>query len=623
MKYQSRLKLTSWATLFNFALGLLIMPAQLSPTLARADATPTPSSIPIAADDTQCGNICNSIPDPSKSITSHGSPWNTNDTRLCAGLIINPNDSVCTVNIRPEVASLAAQVDAGDINSGITNTKGASADCKKAMGILQACQNHANPSQLSQQCAAYKASNDQNIVNGIPALIGVGSAATAACWIACFQGPLWEAACGALSMAGGSLEIDISTKIRENSAVSDYLKGATVLGIPPEAFIGLGSAEAAAGLYMGARGGSRAATRSNSKDSTPARDYGAEPPEKNPWKETDTPDRDSSSRKANKGGKSSNKLACATAVLETTMIGIRSASLDNILRGRDESCNTIRSLAYTGGTLGGGTGGGSYTGSAAAVASDASDTSGSGRRTPQQALDRLMSCASSGTAMSTCIANNGNQLSSAAAGVIDPFFSNPNSLSQLKDNLPNLDRVMGAAKTGGAGSAMNAAMPGGMGSGPTAAEMKGLIDTIGKEVKNFGPIPGLRGTYSGGGARGSSGSNSDPGFAALLNFGQNRTPGSASASTNLLNFKAGLDAKIEVGADIWHSGFKGSIFQIVSVRTAKSLPQLTDLEWSTPLNRAAHGLRNNLSSTPTSKGAHSQGSSTLLKNSLHPLILPK
>ena len=43
-------------------------------------------------------------------------------------------------------------------------------------------------------------------------------------------------------------------------------------------------------------------------------------------------------------------------------------------------------------------------------------------------------------------------------------------------------------------------------------------------------------------------------------------------------------------ADIWHAGFNGSIFQIVSDKIDKNRDQVNELEWDTPLNRALSGL---------------------------------
>jgi hypothetical protein len=42
--------------------------------------------------------------------------------------------------------------------------------------------------------------------------------------------------------------------------------------------------------------------------------------------------------------------------------------------------------------------------------------------------------------------------------------------------------------------------------------------------------------------------------------------------------------------DIWHAGYKGSIFQIVSTKIVQSKARIDSLDWSTPLNRALVGL---------------------------------
>ncbi|MGK5085470.1 hypothetical protein WDW37_19455, partial [Bdellovibrionota bacterium FG-1] len=42
--------------------------------------------------------------------------------------------------------------------------------------------------------------------------------------------------------------------------------------------------------------------------------------------------------------------------------------------------------------------------------------------------------------------------------------------------------------------------------------------------------------------------------------------------------------------DIWHEGFGGTIFQIVSTKLVKNQDRIENLEWDTPLNRALVGL---------------------------------
>lgn len=48
-----------------------------------------------------------------------------------------------------------------------------------------------------------------------------------------------------------------------------------------------------------------------------------------------------------------------------------------------------------------------------------------------------------------------------------------------------------------------------------------------------------------------------------------------------------------LGNDIFHSEYKGSIFELVSTRIDESKDKVMTLEWSTPLNRALNGLSNN------------------------------
>ncbi|HCM40454.1 MAG: hypothetical protein A2Z97_03825 [Bdellovibrionales bacterium GWB1_52_6] len=100
------------------------------------------------------------------------------------------------------------------------------------------------------------------------------------------------------------------------------------------------------------------------------------------------------------------------------------------------------------------------------------------------------------------------------------------------------------------------------------------------------------GVYSGGSGGGSGavggGSGKNP-FGDLSAFGKKKDEAVEGPALLKLSAKDSDISSLN-DDDIWHSTFKGTIFEIVSHRLTKSRDKILPGEWATPLNRALMGL---------------------------------
>ena len=96
----------------------------------------------------------------------------------------------------------------------------------------------------------------------------------------------------------------------------------------------------------------------------------------------------------------------------------------------------------------------------------------------------------------------------------------------------------------------------------------------------------LSGAYGGG--RGASlSSAAKP--ASPFGFGM-KGPGLTGGPAEATFEKMKKAPELQEGGDIFHEGYAGSIFDIVSVKLTKTHDRIDELEWDTPLNRALAGL---------------------------------
>ncbi len=607
-KFEKEFKSATLATLFSFSTSVMPLPALADPTANPSPPTNVGASLEKVSEvstnqsSSYCDTICSNQSAASKSITGDpGAPWGSDDDTLCAGVIINNNNTACSVQITPAVAALASKVKAGN-----PSTPGS---CTSAANIFSLCQIHANPTTLGPLCSAYNGATNPLVTNGEIGLMTVESLTVAACAIATvldFTGspsaPIADRACAALGIIDGVTEIGITTAMTTNANIQAYLDNASIIGMNNQSFQGtfegLGAAQVVVGGVAGVtslRGGPKPQDAEGAANGGKAGKGANQSSKKLVEEVADTSAKKSSKRMAG----SAIGLALATATL-----GMRAAAFQSIQNAGQNTCRQIMSLAggpsIHVGPGSGIAGGGSSTNVTATVGS-----SGSG--SPQATLNSFMSCTQSGGSVSTCASQNGVPLSSAASAALGPILNQPDASNQLNSALPNLNAVMSAAGSGGAGAAMGTATPGGLPQS-LADELKGFQNVVAQELPNLSTHGLSNPAATSGGMARNQASTTD-----LLTFGQNRNLASAS-NTTALQFKgAALDPRVQNSSDIWHTDWKGSIFQIISARTSQSASQVEQLEWSTPLNRAMHGLKN----TPASINAKSAATS------LHPLILPR
>lgn len=162
-------------------------------------------------------------------------------------------------------------------------------------------------------------------------------------------------------------------------------------------------------------------------------------------------------------------------------------------------------------------------------------------------------------------------------------------LDQGEDPASIVRGAMGSPAGGGSS-------PGLGGGGP----MSDAIKALEQDFKD-GKLDELLGSSSGGGASsGGAGAKkeAEPDFGSL--FG--RKSGSDSSGYGLLKMNGERGPASGSDSDIWHTGSKHSIFQIVSNRIDKSREKIHVLEWASPLNRALMGLPSKRRVPASSKG---------------------
>jgi hypothetical protein len=190
------------------------------------------------------------------------------------------------------------------------------------------------------------------------------------------------------------------------------------------------------------------------------------------------------------------------------------------------------------------------------------------------ALTAQIACAAK-NGMSSCGFGNQSQASAATDGGL---LSSSGLGQTAAQQLANSDLSGLSQSSPDAGSLISQAL-GSAASGDIGTKLAEVAKAAQQDGKTLAKTSG---NYSGGSAAaqapkapGFGGFNFDTGLAAEkkdeVQF--DRAPASASAD-----------------ADIWHTDFKGSIFQIVSSKIVETKPRVDNLDWSTPLNRALMGL---------------------------------
>lgn len=179
--------------------------------------------------------------------------------------------------------------------------------------------------------------------------------------------------------------------------------------------------------------------------------------------------------------------------------------------------------------------------------------------------------------------------SAATAGPAGELLSNmpnagdiPNVLSQLGID-PNAitQKIMDGQSPAQAAAS---SMPGALGEAmtPLFQKMDELINDGKIEVGAY------TGGGGGGGAKASTGT--DP-LSMLAAFAPKTPAGTLGKSFKEITFGKKPSRSL-AGEDIWHSSWKGSIFDIISEKLTVTRNRITEGEWTTPMNRALNGLSN-------------------------------
>jgi hypothetical protein len=178
----------------------------------------------------------------------------------------------------------------------------------------------------------------------------------------------------------------------------------------------------------------------------------------------------------------------------------------------------------------------------------------------------------------------------------------PKKLGTLKANLKSLgiDPVkltQAAAKNG-----ISQALQSQLGPNLNADERKRLKEMLADVGKLRAQIlkanNGGSGFYSGALAKGRAKPSSKPEWSGFGAMGEG-TEGGAAPAASTLQFSGAASGKRsraeELGwrpddSDEWHASFRGSLFDLITLRVQRSRSRTERLEWEDPLNRASHGL---------------------------------
>lgn len=174
-----------------------------------------------------------------------------------------------------------------------------------------------------------------------------------------------------------------------------------------------------------------------------------------------------------------------------------------------------------------------------------------------------------------------------SGGVLDKMLNNIPFKNQLGEALKGMSGLTLAdiGKRLSAGESPNSIIGSIPGLGGFAAATKQLEkDILSGKIK---PEPGQSTYGSFGGRGGSSATKAAPNPFGFL--GQQGGALSGGPSETAFE-KMKKNPELLSGGDIWHEGYGGSIFQLVSEKLGKTRDRIDELEWETPLNRALLGL---------------------------------
>jgi hypothetical protein len=467
----------------------------------------------------------------------HNGEWSSRDDAWCAAhgaatesvFIPTPDPSASPVAVQGYCSVPLTQ---SDIDAAGGNAQRA---CARASKAIKQCQWH--NSQVETQCMAFLAiEGDGSQTGAIVAdaiIMGLDIVVASTCLAQCLN-PAGSAAVGGVcqigAMAAGAAELISSLAMEQNGKVAQYINGfGGIIGV------GLG----AANLGTHSLGGHQA---------------GAD----------------------GQGGDQSNKLACATAALFAIMAGVRAVAILNMDNVKENACEEINKLLSENAAAGGGGGedgmggdgsggGGGGLGGGGGGGGNGGSGSGSGGGTGGQAsYAAFQQCmGQAGATVDACATQAGFSKAPGGAAATDSgLLSRGNIAPLLPPNLNPRDLINKLKAGGGAGQLMASALPASAGD---AGQALAALAKAGQEDPDFGKLlrfdtsgAAYAASGGGGGPRGPGGGGSGEAASALGSlFGG----GQQQQQTGVQTAQFGALSK---PMDIWHTGSKKSIFDIVS-----------------------------------------------------------
>jgi hypothetical protein len=271
-----------------------------------------------------------------------------------------------------------------------------------------------------------------------------------------------------------------------------------------------------------------------------------------------------------------NKSSCITAATLAALSGVRVYNMGYGERTRKSSCGSAYSLSSSSTLIGASnlmSTGIASGGSASSTTASSGAAIGSGSN---QSLSQQVACIQNPSNSSNCSSAQ-RQISAATDGGI----LTSSGLDKLAaDKLAAADLSgLSKAMDSGAGSLMSRAL--GSGAGDFGAKLAEIAQTAQDHAAELGLSGTANYTSASGGAKPAANSE----FTFGKGFGFDSPQMTAEKSETVFG-----RTPASAAGDIWHTGYHGSIFQIVSGKITQTKDRVESADWSTPLNRALMGL---------------------------------
>jgi hypothetical protein len=416
---------------------------------------------------------------------------------------------------------------------------------------------------LATKCAAVKAyaeatTADLNTTIAFSAAAGVciGSCAAA---MTGFGAPAAEAICTAADLGATGYDLYATMNFMMNGQpLQQALEVTTAVG-------GAGSSYLA---YKGYKAGSKAAEEAAKKAEKQAGIATAK-----------TAEEDAAEKAGKKAGAGS---VCGAAVILAATAALKGTNYALNKKGGNSEANDVQSMKSTSAAIIVGLTAFKAPGSTS-LGGDSTAASGGGTGITAAPL------AANDPALKSALSNlSSGGLSAALAGAPGSLITSPTDIPAALNTLGTDMGSIGHAIASGSspGAAIAAAMP------DLPSSMKDMLSAIDKAAAEGRlTASGLPSAVmsSGGGAKGAGSSSEGLGLFGGM-FGNKS--GLSGGAPKELGFTKTTPTYVSQEGDIWHSGWNGSIFQIVTGKLNKSRDRIEQLEWQTPLNRALSGLSN-------------------------------